>query len=130
MDFELKVGQEVYIYNENKRIYLDDNGNKTRNTNFKLHYEKYFLYKEGHKYLTFSRQYSEPWKGEKLPASRLLKLEKKLLERDDRARLLCLNWEEVLQYSWVNDNAYKISEKVILSGYNKLKQIADLIGYQ
>jgi hypothetical protein len=45
-------------------------------------------------------------------------------------RGICFSQEEIDQNVYVHDNKINISDKVRVLDYDKLKQVADLIGYK
>ena len=42
---------------------------------------------------------------------------------------IAFTWDEVEKSAWVHDNNYKIGQKISKLGYNKLKLVAEAIGY-
>ena len=111
---DLKVGDKVWIFDSNRRVYQDDKGNKLK----RCWYKGYFVERE------IEGETKQSWiinyQGE-------IKVNKKTLRykaeygKDGK---LHTSEEEIDRECWINDNHYEIKEKVgQCNDYDKLKRI-------
>jgi hypothetical protein len=103
--------KSVWYYDENYRVYQDDNGNKTSSPNAKFHWRE----------LAVTNETSRSWvlaNGVKIPKNKPLPYG------------YAADIEEVNDRVWMSRNSYKISEKVHSVDVIKMRKIAELIGYE
>lgn len=107
--------KEVWIFDENRRIYLDARGNKTQSPAFVHHWVKRTITSET------SRSWVVNFYGE----------EHKIPKKDPPKWKYLFSEQELAEVVFIHDNALKIAEKVRgLKDYKILKQIADLVGIE
>ena len=103
---DIKVGGEYFIYDENVRIYHDENGNKTSGPWFRGHFVK----------ATVLGETSRSW---------LIYGCRKIAKKT--ASEVLLNAAGVDRAVWVHENAYKISEQTRRASYDQLQAIAAIL---
>ncbi len=90
----IKIGDTIWVFDQNHRVYVDDNGNKTSGPNYRHYWtERKVVGETSHSWLI-------GW--EHNPT----KISKKNL-RDGELNI-CLNMEEVEEKVWLDQNKYPI----------------------
>ena len=123
----MQVGDNVWIFDSNRRRYVDFKGNKLTMCWYRGHFDERYIVGET------KQSWLVGYKGS-LPDNRLnLKVNKKTLQYSTTNTYgldgkLYISEEEVEQTCWIHDNHYKIREKVDkCDDYEKLKKIEEII---
>ncbi|WP_242325834.1 MULTISPECIES: hypothetical protein [Bacillus cereus group] len=113
----MKIGDKVWVFDDNIRVYEDENGNKSYRANFRAKFvERYIIGETRVSWIVGYRMDTSPDIG--------VKLKKK-------DRTFFISEEEVEQACWIHNHRYKIKDKLDrCNDYGKLKQIADILNYQ
>ena len=123
----MQVGDKVWIFDGNRRIYTDPEGNKLSSPWYRGYFvERYILGETKQSWLLSAWEY-EPDK--KYTPEELNRRCTKYKKKDCKG--IFTSEEQITQYCWVNDNGYKIGSKVqSCRDYNILKQIEDILNQQ
>jgi hypothetical protein len=113
----LEVGKKVWVFDINRRVYQDEEGNKTTAPWYRGHFvEKYVIGENKTSWILGSTPDCSIERGKKYAKA-------------DAHRTIITSEEEIDQRCWVKGNAYKLSELVIrCNDYETLKAIESLLG--
>jgi len=121
---ELKIGDKVWIFDENTRKYTDEHGNKTVGTWYRGHFvEKHII---GETKVSWIIGYQGS-----TPDNRDIKVNKKTLLYNRQIALdgqLYVSEEDINQHCWIHDNKHLLSRRVQdCKDYQKLKEIEEIL---
>jgi hypothetical protein len=108
----IKVGDSVWVFDVNHRVYEDNNGNRTSSPVWLQHWRERKIESET------SRSWVLNYFGKKIP------------KKGYDCRDVCFSMEEVLDRAWVHDNQYKIESAIRGLSHEKLREVAMVIGYK
>ena len=121
----MQVGDKVWIFDGNQRVYTDDKGNKLDSCWYRGYFvERYIIGETKVSWIIGYRKGSTP-------DNRDIKVNKKTLTYARQSALngsLYISEEEIEQDCWKHDNQYLLTEKVRkCDDYNKLKEIESIL---
>ena len=121
----MQVGDKVWIFDNNRRYYKDDKGNKLTSSWYRGHFIELYIVGET------TQSWLVGYKGENPDNRSCIKVNKKTLSYKfeyGRDGHLYTSEEEIDKNCWVNDNQYKIHEAVnYCNDYDKLKAIEEIL---
>ena len=123
----MQIGDKVWIFDDNRRVYQDDKGNKTVSPWFRGHFvEKYIVGETTQSWLV-------GYKGNMLDDKTNIKVNKKNLTYSignnyGRNGKLYISEEEINQKCWMEENLRIIIRKVEqCTDYEKLRKIEEIL---
>jgi len=123
----MQIGDKVWIFDDNRRVYQDDKGNKTVSPWFRGHFvEKYIVGETKQSWLV-------GYKGNMLDDKTNIKVNKKNLTYSignnyGRNGKLYISEEEINQKCWMEENLRIIIRKVEqCTDYEKLRKIEEIL---
>ena len=108
----VKVGDSVWVFDGNHRVYTDSDGNRTSSPIWLYHWRERKIASET------SRSWVLDYYDKKVPK----------VGHDPRC--VCFSMAEVLERTWVHDNQYKIESAIRGLSAEKLREVAKVIGYE
>ncbi len=123
----MQIGDRVWIFDSNRRRYEDNEGNKLDRCWYRYHFTERYIVGET------TQSWIVGYEGVSTSDRNNLKVNKKTLTYslknyyglDGR---LYISEEEVDRKCWLNENCYKIQEKVRnCKDYDKLKKIEEIL---
>lgn len=124
----MQIGDKVWVFNDNKRLYKDDKGNDLDRCWYRGHFEeKYIILGEN------KQNWIIGHKDLKSTDKICLKVNKKDLVVKGYAlgKKLYLSEEEIDQACWMEENKYNLLDKLrYINDYEIFKQIEKLINYK
>lgn len=108
---QIGIGSPVWIFDQNHRVY----GSKNSAPIWRKYWREYKIEAETSRSWVIGRG----WAERKIPKNGRMPMD------------VCFSEAEIDRRAFVVDHAYRISEEVRkLSDYDKLKQIAEMVGYK
>ena len=109
---KIEVGSSVWLFDINRRVYVDDAGNKTSSPVWRHHWRECLIVGET------SRSWILDYFETKIP------------KKGFDERKVCFSMKDVLDQVWVHDNRYKIELAIRDLSLKKLRKVATVIGYK
>lgn len=109
---DTKIGDSVWLFDINRRVYVDDQGNRTSVPVWLHHWHECKIVGET------SRSWILNYFNKKVP------------KKDADNRQVCFCWEQVLGYAWVHNNRSKIELAIRGLSLEKLREVAAVIDYK
>lgn len=113
---DIRVGDKVWVFDINRRMYIDPDGNKLNSPWYRGHFvERYIIGETRVSWIVGYTKTTNEKHG--------FKIKKK--EANDK---LYLNEKQINNACWIHKNKYKIKDKInYCNDYETLKQIDDLL---
>ncbi|KLU62292.1 hypothetical protein CEB3_c13360 [Peptococcaceae bacterium CEB3] len=112
----MQVGDRVWIFDENNRVYRDAAGNETLSPWYRGHFVEHFVVGETrHSWILARSATTHPKRGFKIP-------------KKDAEKHVFVSEEAVEKACWVQSNRYRIAKAVEESAdYDMLRQIGEIL---
>jgi len=121
----MQIGDKVWIFDSNNRVYQDDNGNQLNRCRYRGHFVEKYIVGETKQSLIIG------YKGSSIENRGNLKVNKKTLTYKTMYGMdgkLYISEEEINRKCWLHDNQYRIQEKVgRCNDYDKLRKIEEIL---
>jgi len=126
----MQIGDKVWIFDGNRRIYEDDKGNKTQNPWYRGHFvEKYIIGETKQSWIV-------GYKGNDIDSKTNFKANKKtliysIINNYSLDKKLYISEEEIERKCWVYENRSRIIRKVEqCHDYDKLRKIEEILLFE
>jgi len=121
----MQIGDKVWIFDSNKRSYVDDKGNKLDRCWYKYHFDERYIIGET------KVSWIIGYESNKIENKNNIKVNKKTLEYPYQSCLngiLYISEEQIDRVCWIEENKYKIRDMVgMCKDYDKLKKIKEIL---
>jgi hypothetical protein len=116
----LKIGDSVWIFDENRRVYSKDGGGWS-NPIWREHWREHFVIGEtSRSWLVGLTKDSKPTSGSVI----------KIQKASHYNAKIAYSQAEIDEHDWARSNRYYIAQRVEWSSPATLRKIAELIGYE
>lgn len=108
---DTKIGDSVWLFDVNRRVYVDEGGNRLSSPIWLHHWRECKIVGET------SRSWILDYFNKKVP------------KKGYNAKTICFSEEELIREAWAHNNRYHITEAIRGLNAEKLKEVASVIGY-
>lgn len=117
----MKLGDKIWLFDDNRRVYVDDEGNKHQSPIYRKKFVPFYIVGETRVSWIVSN-----YTLDEIPEWAVAKGKK--VKKVEANKTYWTSKEEVENKCWINENIYRIVEKVRhCKDYSLLKQIDNLI---